>query len=96
MVAQYEKAVILRLGCIRKGGAAGPGLFFFLPCVDEIHVVDMRTISFDVPPQEVMLYTLPVYGTGWGDLSLFHIRYLPSSSHKSGCQICFGNLGLIQ
>ena len=53
MVAQYEKAVILRLGCIRKGGAAGPGLFFFLPCVDEIHVVDMRTVSFDVPPQEV-------------------------------------------
>lgn len=54
VVAQYEKAVILRLGCIRKGGAAGPGLFFFLPCVDEIHVVDMRTISFDVPPQEIL------------------------------------------
>ena len=53
VIAQYEKAVILRLGCIRKGGAAGPGLFTYLPCVDEIHVVDMRTISFDVPPQEV-------------------------------------------
>lgn len=54
VVAQYEKAVILRLGCIKKGGAAGPGLFTFLPCVDEIHVVDMRTVSFDVPPQEIL------------------------------------------
>lgn len=54
VIAQYEKAVILRLGCIRKGGAAGPGLFTYLPCVDEIHVVDMRTISFDVPPQEIL------------------------------------------
>eukprot|EP00116_Pleurobrachia_bachei_P008622 sb/3468884/ len=54
VVQQYEKAVIFRLGCITKGGAAGPGLFTYLPCTDEIHVVDMRTISFDVPPQEIL------------------------------------------
>lgn len=29
------------------------GLFFIMPCVDDYRVVDMRTISFDVPPQEV-------------------------------------------
>jgi len=54
VVQQYEKAVIFRLGCITKGGAAGPGLFTFLPCLDDIHVVDMRTVSFDVPPQEIL------------------------------------------
>ena len=33
--------------------AKGPGLFFILPCIDIVHVVDLRTITFDVPPQEV-------------------------------------------
>ena len=28
------------------------GLFFIIPCVDDYRVVDMRTVSFDVPPQE--------------------------------------------
>lgn len=29
------------------------GLFFVLPCTDSFIKVDMRTISFDIPPQEV-------------------------------------------
>ena len=29
------------------------GLCFYLPCLDEVTVVDMRTLSFAVPPQEV-------------------------------------------
>ena len=33
MVQEYERAVIFRLGRL-KGGAAGPGLFFILPCID--------------------------------------------------------------
>lgn len=37
-----------------KGGARGPGLFFILPCIDEYIKVDLRTISFDVPPQEIL------------------------------------------
>ena len=32
----------------------GPGLFWTLPCTDEFTKVDMRTISFDVPPQEIL------------------------------------------
>lgn len=35
------------------GGAKGPGLFFILPCVDTIVKVDLRTTTFNVPPQEV-------------------------------------------
>lgn len=37
------------------GGAKGPGLFFIMPCVDSYKKVDLRTVSFDVPPQEVKL-----------------------------------------
>ena len=29
------------------------GLFFVLPCTDDVRVVDLRTITFDVHPQEV-------------------------------------------
>lgn len=32
----------------------GPGLFFILPCIDNMITVDLRTITFDVPPQEIL------------------------------------------
>ncbi|CAF3904133.1 unnamed protein product [Rotaria sordida] len=44
----------MRLGRILPGGAKGPGLFFILPCVDMIIKVDLRTVTFDVPPQEIL------------------------------------------
>jgi len=53
-VQEYERAVIFRLGKVKKGGAVGPGLFFILPCLDTIQTVDLRTITFDVPPQEIL------------------------------------------
>ena len=31
----------------------GPGIFFVIPCIDAYKCVDLRTVSFDVPPQEV-------------------------------------------
>ena len=45
--------MVFRLGRLRSGGAKGPGLFFIMPCVDSYKKVDLRTVSFDVPPQEV-------------------------------------------
>lgn len=54
IVREYERAVIMRLGRIFDGGAKGPGLFFILPCIDDIITVDLRTITFDVPPQEIL------------------------------------------
>jgi len=54
VVKEYERAVIFRLGRIKKGGAQGPGLFFIIPCIDQCVVVDLRTVSFDVPPQEIL------------------------------------------
>ena len=32
------------------------GLFCILPCTDEYRKVDLRTVSFDVPPQEVCYF----------------------------------------
>ncbi|XP_054270525.1 band 7 protein AGAP004871-like isoform X2 [Macrosteles quadrilineatus] len=54
VVQEYERAVIFRLGRLRRGGARGPGIFFILPCIDNYCKVDLRTVSFDVPPQEVL------------------------------------------
>lgn len=54
VVQEYERAVIFRLGRLRSGGARGPGIFFVLPCIDVYTKVDLRTVSFDVPPQEVL------------------------------------------
>ncbi|CAF0955787.1 unnamed protein product [Adineta steineri] len=54
VVQEYERAVILRLGRALPGGAKGPGLFFILPCVDTITKIDLRTATFNVPPQEVL------------------------------------------
>ncbi|XP_028822932.1 erythrocyte band 7 integral membrane protein [Denticeps clupeoides] len=53
IVQEYERAVIFRLGRI-LGGAKGPGIFWIIPCVDTFRKVDMRTISFSIPPQEVL------------------------------------------
>lgn len=54
VVQEYERAVIFRLGRIKKGGSQGPGLFFIIPCIDTCVTVDLRTVSFDVPPQEIL------------------------------------------
>ncbi|XP_068695130.1 band 7 protein AGAP004871-like isoform X2 [Montipora capricornis] len=54
IVQEYERAVIFRLGRLLPGGAKGPGMFFILPCIDSYQKVDLRVVSFDVPPQEVL------------------------------------------
>jgi erythrocyte band 7 integral membrane protein len=56
VVNEYERAVIMRLGRLLASGsgAKGPGLFFILPCVDNYINIDIRTVSFDVPPQEIL------------------------------------------
>ncbi|XP_022246303.1 band 7 protein AGAP004871-like isoform X2 [Limulus polyphemus] len=69
VVQEYERAVIFRLGRLVRGGAKGPdqpnrsdqspndsvsGIFFIIPCIDTYCKVDLRTVSFDVPPQEIL------------------------------------------
>ena len=52
---EYERAVIFRLGRLVTGGARGPGVFFVIPCVDTYEKIDMRSMTFEIPPQEVKL-----------------------------------------
>jgi erythrocyte band 7 integral membrane protein len=54
IIQEYERAVIFRLGRLSNNSVRGPGMCFILPCIDTLHVIDMRTVSFDVPPQEVL------------------------------------------
>jgi regulator of protease activity HflC (stomatin/prohibitin superfamily) len=52
IVQEYERGVIFRLG--RLVGARGPGLFFIIPFVDRMVKVDLRVVTMDVPPQDVI------------------------------------------
>ncbi|KAM8977611.1 stomatin-like protein 3 [Pelodytes ibericus] len=54
VVKEYERAVVFRLGRIISGKAKGPGLIFILPCTDTFVKVDLRIISFAIPPQEIL------------------------------------------
>ncbi|KAF7638833.1 Protein unc-1 [Meloidogyne graminicola] len=51
---EYERAVVFRLGRLIKRGTKGPGMFFIMPCIDTYKMVDLRVLSFDVPPQEIL------------------------------------------
>lgn len=51
---EYERIVMFRLGKLLAGGARGPGLFFILPCIDSYRKIDLRTVTYDVPPQEIL------------------------------------------
>jgi regulator of protease activity HflC (stomatin/prohibitin superfamily) len=53
IVKEYERGVIFRLGRV-QGGAKGPGLFILLPFVDKMVKVDLRTVTMEVPPQEII------------------------------------------
>lgn len=49
---EYERGVVFRLG--RLSGIRGPGLFILIPLIDKMKKVDIRTITMDVPPQDVI------------------------------------------
>lgn len=55
---EYERGVIFRLGRVRTVGgqpmAKGPGLIFLIPIVDRLVKVSLRTVTMDVPPQDVI------------------------------------------
>jgi len=52
IVQEYERGVIFRLG--RLMGARGPGLILLIPFVERMMKVDLRTLTMDVPRQEVI------------------------------------------
>ncbi|KAM4721420.1 podocin [Rhinophrynus dorsalis] len=54
ILREYERAVIFRLGRLLPGRARGPGLFFYLPCLDKCHKVDFRLKTFEVPFHQIV------------------------------------------
>ena len=50
---EYERGVIFRLGRLLLP-PKGPGLFLLIPIVDRMVKVDLRTITLNIPPQEVI------------------------------------------
>lgn len=49
---EYERCVLFRLG--RCKGTRGPGLFFQWPLLERAVPIDIRTVTVDVPPQDVI------------------------------------------
>ena len=54
ILPEYERGVLFRLG--RMIGVRGPGLFFIIPGVDRLVRVSLRTVAFEVPPQDVITH----------------------------------------
>jgi regulator of protease activity HflC (stomatin/prohibitin superfamily) len=52
IIFEYERAVILRLG--RLVGSRGPGVILVIPGVEQMYRMDLRTITLDVPSQDVI------------------------------------------
>ena len=50
---EYERGIVFRLGRL-LAEPKGPGLFFLIPVVDRMVRVDLRTITLNIPPQEVI------------------------------------------
>lgn len=54
ILKEYERGVIFRFGRLR--GARGPGIIIIIPFVDKMIRVDLRTVTMDVPPQDIITH----------------------------------------
>jgi regulator of protease activity HflC (stomatin/prohibitin superfamily) len=52
MAREYERGVIFRLG--RVMGTRGPGLYLLIPFIEKAEVIDLRTVTQDVPAQDII------------------------------------------
>ena len=53
ILAEYERGVVFRLGRV-TGPPRGPGLIFLIPIVDRLLRVSLRTVTMDIPPQDII------------------------------------------
>ncbi|MCC2643063.1 MAG: hypothetical protein K0S45_3476 [Nitrospira sp.] len=56
VLREYERGVIFRWGRLAKGlvGKNGPGVVIIIPFIDKLVRVSLRTVTMDVPPQDVI------------------------------------------
>lgn len=52
ILKEYERAVIFRLG--RMVAPRGPGIIYVIPLIEKMLRIDLRTVTMDVPPQDVI------------------------------------------
>ncbi|HEX6173576.1 MAG TPA: slipin family protein [Candidatus Binatia bacterium] len=52
VLKEYERGVVFRLG--RMVGARGPGLVYIIPGIEKMVKLDLRTVTMDIPPQDVI------------------------------------------
>ncbi|NYF97329.1 slipin family protein [Janibacter cremeus] len=52
VITEYERAVVFRLGRIQE--AKGPGIIIVAPIVDKVNKIDLRTHTYDIPPQDLI------------------------------------------
>jgi len=52
IVREYQRAVVFRLG--RLVAARGPGIIYVIPLIEKMLRIDLRTVTMDVPPQDVI------------------------------------------
>jgi regulator of protease activity HflC (stomatin/prohibitin superfamily) len=52
ILKEYERGVVFRLG--RMVGARGPGLVYVIPGIEKMVKMDLRTVTMDIPPQDVI------------------------------------------
>jgi len=52
ILKEYERGVVFRLG--RMVGARGPGMVYIVPLVEKMVRMDLRTVTMDIPPQDVI------------------------------------------
>jgi regulator of protease activity HflC (stomatin/prohibitin superfamily) len=52
ILKEYERAVVFRLG--RMVGARGPGITYVIPGIEKMVRMDLRTVTMDIPPQDVI------------------------------------------
>jgi regulator of protease activity HflC (stomatin/prohibitin superfamily) len=53
ILPEYERGVVFRLGRV-TGPPRGPGLIFLIPVVDRLVRVSLRTVTMDIPPQDII------------------------------------------
>lgn len=53
VIKDYERAVVFRLGRVLDK-PKGPGLIFLIPGIDKAIIISLRTVTLDVPPQDII------------------------------------------
>ena len=87
VLKEFERGVVFRLG--RLVGARGPGIIYLIPLIERMERVDLRTVTMDVPPQDVITQGQRL---GEGQRGAVLPRRRPAPRHRRGGQLSVRHL----